>query len=59
MDSFSDETVKPIHFREVWEEDFYLTESEVSEWINDIVEIINDDSLGIHEKMQAIVDCVA
>lgn len=53
-----DETVKPIHFNEIWEEDFYLTESEVSEWINDIVEIINDDSLGVHEKMQAIVDCV-
>lgn len=57
--SKDDETVKPIHFREIWEEDFYLSESEVSEWINDIVEIINDDSLGVHEKMQAIVDCVA
>lgn len=47
-----------IHFNECWDEDFYLIEEELKDWLGEIVDIINDDNLRINEKMQRIVDSV-
>lgn len=47
-----------IHFNECWDEDFYLSEEELKEWLGEIVDIINDDNLRINEKMQRVVDSV-
>lgn len=47
-----------IHFNECWDEDFYLTEEELKDWLGEIVDIINDDNLRVNEKMQRIVDTV-
>ena len=55
---FDDEIQIQIHFNECWDETIFITYAEADEWLEELREIVNDDSLSIEHRLQKVVDSI-
>lgn len=49
------EYVYKLDFYERWDECMLLTEEELNKWINEIRDMLNDESMSVWERMQKLV----
>ena len=58
LESMKDEYDCQIHFNECWDETYFLSESEVEDWLNEIDSIIKSKRYSNQKKLQMIVDSI-
>ena len=47
-----------LHFYECLDENLFLTEIEIKDWLDYIKMIVNDDSLSAQCRMQKVIDSI-
>ena len=52
----SDDKEFALHFSECEEETIYLTENEVEEWVDYLIELLTDYSVPLCDRLQQVVD---
>ena len=47
-----------LHFYECLDENLFLTETEIEDWVDYIKMIVNDESKSVQYRMQKVIDSI-
>lgn len=53
---FEDDREIQLHFNECYDENLFISEAEANEWLDDLRNVLNDESRSVRYRLQKVID---